>query len=1086
MGGGDEASFGIWNEAAYDAFNHAFVSYQWCGKSRAREATAFYHRDVTWSMVIAAELEKPEIYRYHWGRYFMTRLLLPFLLFFPLSVFTGEARDRALWQQLHQQAIVLEKAGNYADAIVQYEQSMKIAEEIGDKAAVAKNLIGIGRIRIKFGEFLEATNLIQQGKKLAEKLNERLILVSALIATSDLEERQGRFQDALKSANRALKIALELKDFKTLSEAYRFVGHSYYSQGQFKIALKNYQESLRYAEVTKNPSVICLSLLAVGVAFIDTGDYDHGVPCLLSALEKGEQAGEREVMPEILSEIGIAYKDMGMFEESAEYYNRGLRFAEEIGQKEAKARILNNLGVLYQNEGRYNEATQHYQQSLKIAEELKNRRGIALLLNNIGKIYLDEGRFEEALSYFERSLKTREEIGDQWGIAAALQNMGTTFEKQKLYDKAVDIYQRSLGISEQIGNKSQVALTFLHLGDAYLSQGNYQVAEENYKKGLSLAREVHSKVIIGSSLGGLGKIRMEKQKYSEAAEYFQQELTLAKEVTKPEMIWNASYGLAKVYESQERYSQALNFYSAAIHEIERVRTRASSDEGKSGFLLNHLHIYEELISLLHNLQLKYPRRNYDFQAFDYSEKAKARMFLDTLAEFQSGIRKGLSKEQLHKEKVIVQKISRLQTDLWNATTEKEQKEKQKKLREAERELDQFILDMKLSNPQYAQLKYPEPYRFSQVQKHLDKNSVLLEFFLSENESFVFAVTSAGEEVGTLPGRTELEESVRKYLEGIRMPPKTSLGKDANSLRQAYRNQAHTLYQILIAPVQKHLREKENLILILDGILHYVPFETLIMDGDRLLIEDFRISYAPSATIWASLQSKQNERNPKALLAFADPVLSSDSSELSEELQGTRLHDLVRLRYAREEVEGIASLYPQDLREIYLAEEATEEKFQNEKISEYDFIHFATHALIDEEVPRRSGIVLTSGAAGRSDGVLQMHEIWNLHLSTKLVVLSACQTGLGKLVSGEGMVSLMRAFFYAGTKGVVVSLWNVDDSSTANLMKDFYIHMKEGKNPAESLRQAKLGMIQHARKGSSYVAYEDPYYWAPFILVGQGN
>jgi len=253
-----------------------------------------------------------------------------------------------------------------------------------------------------------------------------------------------------------------------------------------------------------------------------------------------------------------------------------------------------------------------------------------------------------------------------------------------------------------------------------------------------------------------------------------------------------------------------------------------------------------------------------------------------------------------------------------------------------------------------------------------------------------------------------------------------------------------------------------------------------------LIEGFRITYAPSATMWASLQSKPKQRNAKELIAFADPVLSSDPSESSGELQDTRLRNLMRLRYSREEVEGIASLYPQDSLEIYPAHEATEEKFQNEKISQYEVVHFATHALIDEEVPRRSGIVLTSETNGQSDGVLQMHEIWNLNLNTKLVVLSACETGLGKLVSGEGMVSLMRAFFYAGTKGVVVSLWNVDDHSTAELMKAFYVHMKSGKSPAESLRRAKLDMIQGARSGSSYAAYEEPYYWGPFILIGPGD
>lgn len=1038
------------------------------------------------------ELVKRQFYEYHWGMMpswtSPVRVLICVLFFHPytLSARTDEKQELVTWQEIYEQATALEKAANYTDAINRYEQGLEIAEQIGDEEGIAKTVIAIGGIRTKLGEYAEAMKLVQRGRQLSEKQNDRSILVSALVAISGLEERQSRYPEALQIANQALQIAQETKNEQSLAAAYRSVGHCYYYQGQFKIALENYRQSLTFAEETKNPSEICRSLLATGVAVLDTGDYDRGVQYLHSAVEKAEEAGEKGMITGILSETGIAYKEMGMYEEAADYYHRSLRAAEEIGEKETKARILNNLGILSANEGRNDEAIHYYHQSLKIAEELKNQRGIALLFNNIGNIFREEGRFEEALSYYERSLKTREEIGDQWGIASALMNMGVIFEKRENYGKAIDVYSRSLEISEQTGNKSRVALTLRHLGEAYRNWKEYQLAEENYRKALSIGKEVQSKLLIGYSLEGLGNVRLDLQKYSEAEEYFRQTLAVAREMNQPEMIWRASYGLAKTYGKEGRPQQALNFYAAAIQEIEEVRARASSDEGKSGFLAKHVRIYEDVISLLYRLKQKYPEKNYEVQAFDYAERARARMFLDALAEFQSGIRKGLNKEQLRREKVILSKITKLQSEIRDDGNGKDPTEKKKKLSEVEREFDQFVLDLKLQSPHYAQLKYPKPSSLSQIKKQLHANAVLLEFFVGEKESFVFAVTSIGQQIKSLPGKAQLEESVRTYLERIRIPPKASLGTDAKSLQQIYRKQAHALFQLLIAPVEQQLKGKEDLILILDGILHYVPFETFIIDRDSVLIEHFRITYAPSATIWATLQGKPKLPNAKELVAFADPVLGLKSSESSEELQGTALSKLVRLRYTREEVEGIASLYPQTSREIYLAEEATEEKFRNEEISQYKVVHFATHALINEEIPRRSGIVLSPEANGESDGVLQMHEIWNLDLSTELVVLSACQTGLGRVVSGEGMVSLMRAFFYAGTRNVVVSLWNVDDQSTANLMKEFYTQIKSGKSHVESLRQAKLNMIKDARSGSNYAAYEDPYYWGPFILIGTGE
>jgi CHAT domain-containing protein/Tfp pilus assembly protein PilF len=1013
-----------------------------------------------------------------------SRFLALLLVCLPLCADTNEVQNPPEWELLQQQARNLEKAGKYPEAIRKYEESLNAAERLNNQAGVAKNLIAIGSIRIKLGDHSEALKLIQRGKELAEQLNEKLIIISALVAISEIDERQSRFQEAHQGANQALQIALELKDNQSLAAAYRSIGHCYYSQGQFKMALKNYEEALKYAEATKNPSELCRSLIAMGVAISDTGELDEGIQIMHSALEKAEEAGERPMILSILSEMGVAYKNSGMFEESAEYYDRGLRAAEEMGQKEAKARILNNLGVLNANEGRNDEAIHYYHQSLRIAEELKNRRGIALLLNNIGNIYRSEGRLEEALSYFERSLKTREEIGDQWGTASALMNIGIIFERQKQYDKAIYAYQRCLKISEQTGFKSQTAMTFRHLGETFLSLRNYQLAEESYKKAFTIGEEIHSKIITAYSLEGFGKVFIGLEKYSQAAEKFQQALSLSKEITQPEMIWRANYGLAKAYEKLEDHQQALKFYSEAIDEIEKVRARASSDDGKSGFLANHLPIYENMINFLSTLNEKYSKQNFDVQAFEYSERAKARMFLDTLTEFQSGIRKGLNLEQKRQEKQILQKISKLRSAVLDSSAELDQSEKHKKLLEAEGDLDQLILNLKLQNPQYAQLKYPEPYGISEIQKHLDEKTVLLEFFLGEKRSFVFVVMPTDIQMKTLPSRVELEESVRKHVDIIRSPARTSMGKDVTGSSQLYRKPAHALFQLLIAPVEEYLKEKEHLILILDGIFHYVPFETLIIDGDHLLIERFRISYAPSATIWTTLQRKSIQRNTKELVAFADPLLSSDTSTNLETQRVESMNNLVQLRFAREEVQGIASLYPAELREIYLSEEATEEKFQ--KVSQFEMIHFATHAIIDEEIPRRSGIILSSQSNQDSDGFLQMHEIWNLNLNTKLVVLSACDTGLGKLVNGEGIISVMRAFFYAGAKNVVVSLWKVDDQSTADLMRDFYAHMKSGKNPAESLRQAKLDMIREAKIGSTYAAYEEPYYWGPFILIGPGN
>lgn len=1019
--------------------------------------------------------------------------LLLFSLQLPLSLSlstSGLAQDTdqaVLSERLYTEAKVLEKKGASLEAIAKYQESLKIAQESGIQSAIAKNWLAIGTLNSLLGRYDEAKKNLEDARNLGEELNEKGIVARALIQISDLHQRQSRYKESMEIGHQALKMGEELDDPEVICRAYRIIGNNLFYQGQFKQALEPYQKSLKYAEETGDPVIICRSLLVIGNTFTEMGDMNQGIAHLLRAKEKAEEAGDKAMLVPIHSGIGVAYREQAMYEEAINHYQFGLQAVEEVGDKEGKAGLLNNLGVVFREQGSNEQALHSYHEALKLAEELGNQKGVALLLNNIGALYANEGLEEKALLYYERSLKTREQIGDKWGIASVLNNIGLVYENQKKYDQAIEFQQRALKIAEYIGNKERTNLYAQNLGQIYLRLGAYDKATQLLEKALIISKENNAKGATGFALEGIGEVQMELRNYPEAAEFFRQALSLGEEVNRPELLWKSGFGLAKAQQKMGNTEGALRLYEAAINEIEKVRARASSHEGKSGFLAGKLTVYESLIQVLFDLNQQHPEQNFAVQAFEYSERAKARALLDSLAEARSDIRKGLTKEQASREKATLRKISRIQSELWESTTEQQRKEIKKKLLEAEAELDQFVLDLRIHNIEYAQLKYPEPYTLSGIQKELDKNTALLEFFVGEKQSYVFALTSNAFRAASIPGKNQLEDRVKKFRDRISQPPKASLGQNASAFQRDYQQQARALFQLMLAPVESTLSGKRNWILVLDGILHYVPFETLIMDGDRLVVEDFRVSYAPSATIWANLKTEKPEKgNPKELLAFADPLLSPDSTTQQEEDMQPWIRQLGRLRYASQEVQGIASLYPQNLVSLHLAKEATEAEFKIEKSSDYKMIHFATHAVIDEEVSRRSGVVLSAAEKSKEDGVLQMHEIWNLDLNAQLVVLSACQTGLGKLVSGEGMISLIRSFFYAGARNIVVSLWNVDDKSTSQLMKSFYIHMKSGKSKMESLRQAKLDLIYSAKSGSGYTAYQDPYYWAPFVLVGPGE
>jgi CHAT domain-containing protein len=297
------------------------------------------------------------------------------------------------------------------------------------------------------------------------------------------------------------------------------------------------------------------------------------------------------------------------------------------------------------------------------------------------------------------------------------------------------------------------------------------------------------------------------------------------------------------------------------------------------------------------------------------------------------------------------------------------------------------------------------------------------------------------------------------------------------------------------------------------VLSYLPFETLVIrtshgpSGEirpQYLIENFAIVYAPSASALEAIKTSnpQMPEWPKTFLAFGDPISPTHAPLASSPAAEHMSHEapasdataaavldgyaesgfsLTRLPYAREEVLSISNLYPAAQRRIYLGEQAKEETVKSEKLDQYRYIHFATHSFIDDTVPGRSGILFSRDADSHEDGVLQTGEIMRLKLNADLVTLSACSTGLGKLMNGEGILGLTRAFFYSGARNVAVSLWDVNDSATSALMKAFYENLNRGLPKREALRQAKLGLL-HSRNPT----WRHPYFWAPFVLVGEGN
>ena len=407
---------------------------------------------------------------------------------------------------------------------------------------------------------------------------------------------------------------------------------------------------------------------------------------------------------------------------------------------------------------------------------------------------------------------------------------------------------------------------------------------------------------------------------------------------------------------------------------------------------------------------------------------------------------------------------------------------------AERSKSRALLDLlsgapadanKIESAAPANTRDPQPVTIDEVKAMLpDKNNVVLEYSVGDSSSCLWVITKSGHKLYRLPARKKLQEQIETIRFGLLDPQQ--------SISEFFTQAGISLYNELVKPAEPFLSKKSKLVIIPDGVLNYLPFQVLLTENTKIkaetsymefpyLAKKYPVSYAQSASVLntlisAKVQSNSSAAKSRKLLAFGDPVYGDTSLNPRNKYQ--------RLEFSSREIENIASFFPEGSPVIFLRNNATEEKLkQNNELDKFNYIHFAVHGLIDEDNPDLSSIVLTSNRSADEDGFLQASEISDLKLNADLVVLSACQTGLGKLVRGEGIVGLTRAFMYAGTPSVVVSLWSVSDASTSVLMSSFYKNLiKNNLNKTDALRRAQLSLISNEK-------YAHPFYWAPFVLIG---
>lgn len=780
-------------------------------------------------------------------------------------------------------------------------------------------------------------------------------------------------------------------------------------------------------------------------------DYSSAIEAALKALHAAQAVSMRNLESSALSILGSASSSLGQKQRALDYFAKALLAARDSKDLKAESEALTRAAALHRTLGSFEQALSMYQQAVAIQQATGDSRSHAATLSNMASLYASMGQYAKAIQYFEKAIPLlRNMEGARLALARSLSNSGRAYIESKLPRKAVGALEEALTIFRESGSR--------------------------FDEGYTLSN-------LGAALHGAN----EKEK---AAQTLRAALDMSTEVGEPEVEICTRLEIARVEHSRGNLDAALDQVAQAIHLIETLRSRISAPDLRSSLVASARPYYELHTRILMESYQKTGSAKYLRGAFESAERGRARSLLDILGLAGVGAAESKDPELNEQERRLRQELKDLsgkRTALLRAKAPIADIDRRiASTWSGVQSIRAKILD---EVPRSALLAPPLPVAVHTVQQDvLDSETLLLEYFLGAEKSYLWAINEGEVHGFELSARAAIEDAARTFWNA------TKSGERAAVVELA----ATRLSQLVLAPARALLGRK-RLLIVADGMLQYVPFAVLAdplhQGGYRPLIVTHEVVSAPSVSTLDVMRKTETKRAgaPKRLAVFADPVFEENDPRLRRSAgedatvgatssRGlTSTVQLSRLPSTRIEGHSIASLVPPKDRLLALDFDATREAAVGSKLQQYRIVHFATHGIIDSDRPELSSLALSLYDARGTprDGFLRLYDIYDLNLQADLVVLSACQTALGKSITGEGLASLSRGFMYAGTPRVVASLWQVDDRATGELMRLFYLDMlgPTKRSAAAALRSAQLAIMRQER-------WRSPYYWAAFVLQGE--
>ena len=890
------------------------------------------------------------------------------------------------------------------------------------------------------------------------------------------------------------------------------------AQQSFAKSIEIYKLAGRVADRLNKPELTATSYYYMGRTYSGMSDFEDSIQAYETSRKLFEQAEIESDLISVLAELGTLYFTIEDYEKAQSYSERSLAIAGQIdlsaGNKSlrpieyGRARALQTLGQIDLRRGNHDDALNKLRETLALLERVNGTSSSCKLemadaLIALAKIHGEMGRYSDAFSDLTKANQISKPATDQNTSANILSTQASLFLEQEDYAEAEDSFAASLAAYRTLGNTREETRVLLNLAVIQERQGHYDEALRLFQRSmegaetlksvdleiasgqglaavltekqdfpnalqainhsLELARRVNAKTREAELLWRAAQTYYAMQNYGESASIADQALTLARSLRVPKLTYLATVALGEAYAAEDKVELAIATLTDAIHQIEEWRDKAT-DRPESWYLF-----FENKIGPYHTLVKLLTGQGKNFEALAYAERAKGRLLLEAVRRNTTDLVSVLTQAEKVELEHLHDKVSAAYQGIQAASGNDPTGELNKQLEGAKREFASFEKTLVAAHPELLLRVGPaQPLTYANLNYLAGTDDLAyLEYVVAGDDIGLFIlrrnkITGEHElKYVTLPiSAGELRRKVDEFHSALaeRQPAYDSLGRE--------------LYRSLIEPATTVLENIGTLCIIPDEFLWALPFQALITSRGNYFVQEHSLFYAPSLNVLKEMAlRKRQQSSQESLIAFGNPVI-----ERSEELK----QDLHPIPETEAEVTAVAKATRTRMKKVLIRNLASEKTFKA-LAPQYATIHLATHGVLDNRDPLNSYLVLTrTDGDWANDGLLQAREIIGMHLNADLAVLSACETGNGRLSPGEGVVGMSWAFLFAGSRSVIVSQWRVNSASTSQLMKNFYQALarqsdSNRRNKSRALREASLLLLKDAR-------FRHPFYWAGFVLV----